>query len=91
MESQPHFSAVYAGIATSVYFAFARCKSNKNTLSYICFSLTRSIDIMAGLYIAVILENFELDDEVIKQYQIRQFIQRSVPKEHHPVQSFVDK
>ena len=46
---------------------------------------------MAGLYIAVILENFELDDEEIKQYQIRQFIQRRVSNGDDRLQSFINK
>ena len=72
MESQPHFSAFYAAIITSGYFAFARY-------------------VMSGLYIAVILENFELEDEEIKQYQIRQFIQRRVPKGDDRLQSLINK
>jgi hypothetical protein len=32
--------------------------------------------IMSGLYIAVVLENFELDDEYIRHYQIKDFIHR---------------
>lgn len=32
--------------------------------------------IMSGLYIAVVLENFELDDDYIRHYQIKDFIQR---------------
>jgi hypothetical protein len=32
--------------------------------------------IMSGLYIAVVLENFELSDEYIRHYQIKDFIQR---------------
>ncbi|KAF7722394.1 calcium channel protein [Apophysomyces ossiformis] len=37
-------------------------------------------NIMSGLYIAVILENFELEDDYIKQYQIKHFIRRHTPK-----------
>ncbi|KAI9259454.1 hypothetical protein BDA99DRAFT_538416 [Phascolomyces articulosus] len=72
MYSQPHFSAVYAALITSLYFAFARY-------------------VMAGLYIAVILENFELDDEEIKQYQIRQFIQKRVSNGDDRLQNFINK
>jgi hypothetical protein len=32
--------------------------------------------VMSGLYIAVVLENFELSDEYIRDYQIRDFIRR---------------
>ncbi|RCH90012.1 calcium channel protein, partial [Rhizopus stolonifer] len=32
--------------------------------------------IMSGLYIAVVLENFELSDDYIRHYQIKDFIQR---------------
>lgn len=32
--------------------------------------------IMSGLYIAVVLENFELDDDYIRHYQIKDFIHR---------------
>jgi hypothetical protein len=32
--------------------------------------------IMSGLYIAVVLENFELSDEYIRHYQIKDFIHR---------------
>lgn len=32
--------------------------------------------IMSGLYIAVVLENFELTDDYIRHYQIKDFIQR---------------
>ncbi|KAI9495474.1 Ion transport protein-domain-containing protein [Zychaea mexicana] len=72
MQSQPHFSATYAALITSIYFAFGRY-------------------VMAGLYIAVILENFELDDEEIKQYQIRQFIQRRVSNGDDRLQDFINK
>lgn len=48
-------------------------------------------DIMSGLYIAVILENFELEDEEIKQYQIRQFIYKRVPKTTNRLQTFFDR
>lgn len=53
--------------------------------------LTSILDIMSGLYIAVILENFELEDEEIKRYQIRQFIQRKALKSKNKVQSFLDR
>ncbi|KAI8064552.1 Ion transport protein-domain-containing protein, partial [Gongronella butleri] len=55
MSSQTNGGAIYAALATSLYFYYARY-------------------IMSGLYIAVILENFELDDVYIRQYQIQQFI-----------------
>ncbi|KAI8140598.1 Ion transport protein-domain-containing protein [Fennellomyces sp. T-0311] len=48
-------------------------------------------DVMSGLYIAVILENFELEDEEIKQYQIRQFIQRRVSKGDDQLQSLINR
>lgn len=94
MESQPGFSAVYAAIFTSIYLAFGRCKLQSLFFSFLHTSYSPHccyLDIMSGLYIAVILENFELEDEEIKQYQIRQFIHRRVPKPTNRLQAVFDR
>ncbi|KAI9312156.1 Ion transport protein-domain-containing protein [Dichotomocladium elegans] len=47
--------------------------------------------VMSGLYIAVILENFELEDEDIKRYQIGQFIQKRNTHVTHRAQSLIHR
>ncbi|KAG0175172.1 calcium channel protein [Apophysomyces sp. BC1021] len=47
--------------------------------------------IMSGLYIAVILENFELEDDFIKQYQIKHFIRRHMPKSVPRSETFLNR
>ncbi|KAI8381166.1 Ion transport protein-domain-containing protein [Radiomyces spectabilis] len=47
---------------------------------FLCFYFAFGRYIMSGLYIAVILENFELEDEFIKDYQIKRFIRRRMIK-----------
>ncbi|KAI9307562.1 Ion transport protein-domain-containing protein [Cunninghamella echinulata] len=71
MQSQQYNGgAVYAGIATCLYFAYARY-------------------IVAGLYIAVILENFELDDEYIRHYQIKHFIREKMATKQHTNNTYI--
>ncbi|CAO3628226.1 unnamed protein product [Cunninghamella blakesleeana] len=62
--------AIYAALATCLYFAFARY-------------------IIAGLYIAVILENFELDDEYIRHYQIKHFIREKMALKEHTNNTYI--
>lgn len=46
---------------------------------------------MAGLYIAVILENFELDDEYIRHYQIKHFIREKMALKEHSNNTYIQK
>ncbi|KAI9483591.1 MAG: Ion transport protein-domain-containing protein [Benjaminiella poitrasii] len=47
--------------------------------------------IMSGLYIAVVLENFELNDDYIRHYQIKDFIHRHRFKDKHRTETILWK
>ncbi|KAI7900056.1 Ion transport protein-domain-containing protein [Cokeromyces recurvatus] len=47
--------------------------------------------IMSGLYIAVVLENFELSDDYIRHYQIKDFIHRHRFKDKHRTETILLK
>ncbi|KAI9029793.1 Ion transport protein-domain-containing protein [Phycomyces nitens] len=64
----------------SIYAAIFTC---------IYFAFARFV--LAGLYIAVILENFELDEEYIKQYQIKRFIRQHTHKDVHKAETILHK
>ncbi|KAL0076809.1 Ion transport protein-domain-containing protein [Phycomyces blakesleeanus] len=64
----------------SIYAAIFTC---------IYFAFARFI--LAGLYIAVILENFELEEEYIKQYQIKRFIRQHTHKDIHKAETILNK
>ncbi|ORX56168.1 hypothetical protein DM01DRAFT_1303553 [Hesseltinella vesiculosa] len=63
----------------SVYAALATC---------LYFYYARYI--MSGLYVAVILENFELDDDYIRHYQIKHFIRERMQLTKSSGQSVYD-
>ncbi|CAO3588343.1 unnamed protein product [Absidia cylindrospora] len=47
----------------------------------ICLYFAFAKYIVAGLYVAVILENFELDDDYIRRYQIKHFIRERLARQ----------
>ncbi|KAI7871731.1 Ion transport protein-domain-containing protein [Spinellus fusiger] len=59
------------------------------TITCVYFVFARYI--LGGLYIAVILENFELEEEHIRQYQIKRFIRRHRDKDVDKSEAILNK